>query len=54
MEDPSDLSSTLARILQSLRTERGWSLDQLAHRSGVSKGVLVSLRSEERRVGKEC
>ncbi len=46
MEDPSDLSSTLARILQSLRTERGWSLDQLAHRSGVSKGVLVSLEQQ--------
>jgi transcriptional regulator with XRE-family HTH domain len=28
--------------MQSLRTERGWSLDQLALRSGVSKGVLVA------------
>ena len=43
MPDPADLSSALARILQSLRSERGWSLDQLALRSGVSKGVLVSL-----------
>ncbi len=43
MPDPADLTSTLARILQSLRSERGWSLDQLAHRSGVSKGVLVAL-----------
>jgi transcriptional regulator with XRE-family HTH domain len=41
--DSPDLTSTLARILQSLRSERGWSLDQLAHRSGVSKGVLVAL-----------
>jgi transcriptional regulator with XRE-family HTH domain len=38
-----DLTSTLARILQSLRSERGWSLDHLALRSGVSKGVLVAL-----------
>src|SRR5438552_15929897 len=39
----SDLAGALARTLQSLRAERGWSLDQLAARSGVSKGVLVSL-----------
>jgi transcriptional regulator with XRE-family HTH domain len=38
-----DLSGALARRLQSLRTERGWSLDHLAARSGVSKGVLVAL-----------
>jgi transcriptional regulator with XRE-family HTH domain len=43
MTDPADLTSALARILQSLRSERGWSLDQLALRSGVSKGVLVAL-----------
>jgi transcriptional regulator with XRE-family HTH domain len=43
MPDPADLTSALAGILQSLRSERGWSLDQLALRSGVSKGVLVAL-----------
>jgi transcriptional regulator with XRE-family HTH domain len=43
MQDPADLTGTLARILQSLRSERGWSLDQLVLRSGVSKGVLVAL-----------
>src|SRR5262249_3418515 len=37
------LTGAVARILQSLRAERGWSLDQLASRSGVSKGVLVAL-----------
>ncbi len=42
-QDPTDLTGALARILQSLRAERGWSLDQLASRSGVSKGVLVAL-----------
>jgi transcriptional regulator with XRE-family HTH domain len=41
--DSPDLTSTLARVLQSLRSERGWSLDQLVLRSGVSKGVLVTL-----------
>jgi transcriptional regulator with XRE-family HTH domain len=43
MQEQTDLSGALARILQSLRAERGWSLDQLASRSGVSKGVLVAL-----------
>ena len=38
-----DITAALARTLQALRAERGWSLDQLAARSGVSKGVLVSL-----------
>jgi transcriptional regulator with XRE-family HTH domain len=37
------LRGAVARILQTLRAERGWSLDQLASRSGVSKGVLVAL-----------
>jgi len=44
--DDTTLTGALARILQSLRTERGWSLDQLAHRSGVSKGVLVALEQQ--------
>jgi transcriptional regulator with XRE-family HTH domain len=43
MPDPADLTSALARTLQSLRSQRGWSLDQLTLRSGVSKGVLVAL-----------
>jgi transcriptional regulator with XRE-family HTH domain len=43
MQEPTELASALARVLQSLRAERGWSLDQLALRSGVSKGVLVAL-----------
>jgi transcriptional regulator with XRE-family HTH domain len=37
------LTAALARTLQALRAERGWSLDQLAARSGVSKGVLVAV-----------
>jgi transcriptional regulator with XRE-family HTH domain len=38
-----DITGALARTVLSLRTERGWSLDQLAARSGVSKGVLVAV-----------
>lgn len=43
MPDPADITGAVARTLQALRTERGWSLDQLAVRSGVSKGVLVAV-----------
>lgn len=43
MPDPADIAVAVARTLQALRTERGWSLDQLAVRSGVSKGVLVAV-----------
>jgi transcriptional regulator with XRE-family HTH domain len=43
MSDPGGLTGAVARTLQALRTERGWSLDQLAARSGVSKGVLVAV-----------
>ena len=37
------VAAAVARNTRRLRTERGWSLDQLAHRSGVSKGMLVHL-----------
>jgi transcriptional regulator with XRE-family HTH domain len=43
MADVPDITTAVARTLQSLRADRGWSLDQLAARSGVSKGVLVAL-----------
>jgi transcriptional regulator with XRE-family HTH domain len=43
MPDLPDLTTAVARTLQALRADRGWSLDQLAARSGVSKGVLVAL-----------
>jgi transcriptional regulator with XRE-family HTH domain len=43
MPDPVDLAGAVARTLQALRAERGWSLDQLARRCGVSKGVLVAV-----------
>jgi transcriptional regulator with XRE-family HTH domain len=41
--EPADISGALARTVAALRAERGWSLDSLAGRSGVSKGVLVAL-----------
>jgi transcriptional regulator with XRE-family HTH domain len=41
--EPADITVAVARTLQALRADRGWSLDQLAARSGVSKGVLVAL-----------
>ena len=43
MPDMPDITIAVARTLQALRADRGWSLDQLAARSGVSKGVLVAL-----------
>jgi transcriptional regulator with XRE-family HTH domain len=43
MTEAADITGALARTVQSLRAERGWSLDQLAARSGVSKGVLVAV-----------
>jgi transcriptional regulator with XRE-family HTH domain len=46
MTDPAesaDISGALARTVAALRAERGWSLDALTARSGVSKGVLVAV-----------
>lgn len=37
------IGDAVARTVRSLRAAHGWSLDQLAARSGVSKGVLVAL-----------
>ncbi len=37
------VGDAVARTVRALRGDRGWSLDQLAARSGVSKGVLVAL-----------
>jgi transcriptional regulator with XRE-family HTH domain len=40
---PEAVAAAVARNTRRLRTARGWSLDQLATRSGVSKGMLVHL-----------
>jgi transcriptional regulator with XRE-family HTH domain len=39
----ADITGAVARTLQAMRAERGWTLDMLAARSGVSKGVLVAI-----------
>ena len=41
MPDTAAVTAAVARNTRRLRTDRGWSLDQLASRSGVSKGMLV-------------
>jgi transcriptional regulator with XRE-family HTH domain len=40
------VSRAVAANLRALRGRRGWSLEQLAQRSGVSKGVLVALEAD--------
>ena len=39
----SRVGAAVAHTVRTLRSAHGWSLDQLASRSGVSKGVLVAL-----------
>jgi transcriptional regulator with XRE-family HTH domain len=41
--DQEVIAGAVARTVRALRAAHGWSLDQLAARSGVSKGVLVTL-----------
>jgi transcriptional regulator with XRE-family HTH domain len=43
----TDTDQRLARRLKSLRTERGWSLDELAGRSSVSRATLSRLENAE-------
>ncbi|MCU1455830.1 MAG: transcriptional regulator [Acidimicrobiales bacterium] len=43
MPDPEEIAQAIARNTRALRGERDWSLDQLASRSGVSKGMLVQI-----------
>jgi transcriptional regulator with XRE-family HTH domain len=42
----SAVSRAVAANLRALRGRRGWSLDQLAQRAGVSKGALVALEGD--------
>jgi len=43
VSDQEAIGEAVARTVRSLRAGHGWSLDELAGRSGVSKGVLVGL-----------
>lgn len=45
-EDAS-IDQRIARRLRGLRAERGWSLDELARRSGVSRATLSRLENTE-------
>lgn len=42
-----DVTAAVAEAVHALRTERGWSLDALAERAAVSRGMLI--RIEQRR-----
>jgi transcriptional regulator with XRE-family HTH domain len=37
------VAAAVAQQVKALRQARGWSLDELAHRSGVSKGMVVQI-----------
>jgi transcriptional regulator with XRE-family HTH domain len=41
--DADEVAAAIARNAKVLRSERGWSLDQLAGRSDISKGMLVQI-----------
>lgn len=43
MPDADEVAAAIARNTRALRNDRQWSLDQLATRSGVSKGMLVQI-----------
>lgn len=41
--DADEVAAAIARNARELRTDRQWSLDQLAQRAGISKGMLVQI-----------
>ncbi|MFI0480557.1 helix-turn-helix domain-containing protein [Actinomadura sp. 9N215] len=43
MSEQEAIGEAVARTVRALRAGHGWSLDELAGRAGVSKGVLVGL-----------
>ncbi|MEV5570622.1 XRE family transcriptional regulator [Spirillospora sp. NPDC052269] len=43
MSEQEAVGGAVARTVRTLRGGHGWSLDELAERAGVSKGVLVNL-----------
>lgn len=43
MPDADEVAAAIARNTRDLRTDRQWTLDLLATRSGVSKGMLVQI-----------
>ncbi len=47
MDDTPTISRTIAQQVRSLRAERGWSLDELASRSGVSRSAISLIERAE-------
>jgi DNA-binding XRE family transcriptional regulator len=43
MQDPDALSAAVGRNVRAARQRRGWTLDELANRSSVSKGMVVAI-----------
>lgn len=43
MPDADEVAAAIARNARELRTDRQWSLDQLAQRAAISKGMLVQI-----------
>jgi transcriptional regulator with XRE-family HTH domain len=41
--DPATANAAVARNLRAIRSRSGWTLDALAARSGVSKGMLIAI-----------
>jgi transcriptional regulator with XRE-family HTH domain len=41
--DPGEVSQAIARHVRALRAARGWSIDALAARSGVSRGMVIQI-----------
>ena len=44
---PESINEHLGRRVKKLRTDRGWSLDNLAHASGVSRSMLSEIEREK-------
>ena len=44
---PETINEHLGRRVKKLRTDRGWSLDNLAHASGVSRSMLSEIEREK-------
>jgi len=42
-EQGAEVTAAIARAVRALRQSRGWSLDELSGRSGVSKGMVVQI-----------
>jgi transcriptional regulator with XRE-family HTH domain len=42
-EQGAEVTAAVARAVRALRQSRGWSLDELSGRSGVSKGMVVQI-----------